>query len=126
MSMAPYAAPARPSNIGDLVEVGGAVFVRVNNPTRVEAYTQPGSKLVVMHDIPGHGGYFMVPDGNLLCGLIQWVVNTDGSVIPQYWMEKAEYDSYISQASAIATAAASVTSGEAAIASDGAAGPSAA
>merc|ERR1711862_971387 len=105
-SLAQCTSSAQPSSLGELIEVGGASFVRVNNPVRVEAYTQPGAKLVVMHDIQGHGGYFMVPDGNLLCGLIQWVVNADGAVIPQYWMEKGKYDSYAAQVTAASDPAA--------------------
>mmetsp|Transcript_72314 Transcript_72314/g.172372 ORF Transcript_72314/g.172372 Transcript_72314/m.172372 type:complete len:106 (+) Transcript_72314:60-377(+) len=87
-----FAAEAAPSNLGDVITVGAASFVRVDEPARLQAYTQPGARLVVMHDIPGHGGYFMVPDGNLLCGLIQWVLKDGGIVEPQYWMEKTEFE----------------------------------
>eukprot|EP00928_Gymnodinium_smaydae_P074082 TRINITY_DN57167_c0_g1_i1.p2 TRINITY_DN57167_c0_g1~~TRINITY_DN57167_c0_g1_i1.p2 ORF type:complete len:115 (-),score=24.34 TRINITY_DN57167_c0_g1_i1:36-380(-) len=92
------AVPAKPSALGDVLDLGSASFVRVDNKARLDAYTRPGAKLTVIHAVPGHGGYFMVPDGNLLCGLIQWVVNKDtGAVVPQYWMEKEEYDSYVAQ-----------------------------
>mmetsp|Transcript_68790 Transcript_68790/g.119461 ORF Transcript_68790/g.119461 Transcript_68790/m.119461 type:complete len:102 (-) Transcript_68790:88-393(-) len=95
---AAFAAKASPSKPGDVITVSGASFVRVDNLARIEAYTSPGQKLIVMHDIPGHGGYFMVPDGNLLCGLVQWVLAADGSVHAHYWMEKGEHDMLISKA----------------------------
>mmetsp|Transcript_90770 Transcript_90770/g.143452 ORF Transcript_90770/g.143452 Transcript_90770/m.143452 type:complete len:101 (+) Transcript_90770:55-357(+) len=94
---AALAAKAVPSKIGDVITIGATSFIRVDNPGRVEAYTAPGARLVVMHDIPGHGGYFMVPDNNLLCGLIQWVLDADGLVVAQYWMEKGEHDHLMNQ-----------------------------
>uniref|UniRef100_A0A7S2QMI5 Uncharacterized protein n=1 Tax=Zooxanthella nutricula TaxID=1333877 RepID=A0A7S2QMI5_9DINO len=87
----PLSASGAPSALGAIISVGGVEFVRVDHPGRVAAYTQPGAKLMLMHDFPGHGGYFMVPDGNLLCGLIQWVVQSDGVVAPHYWMERSEH-----------------------------------
>mmetsp|Transcript_37553 Transcript_37553/g.86731 ORF Transcript_37553/g.86731 Transcript_37553/m.86731 type:complete len:101 (-) Transcript_37553:129-431(-) len=86
-----FAADASPSKLGDEISVGAASFVRVDDNSRLQAFIQPGARLVVMHDIPGHGGYFMVPDGNLLCGLVQWVLK-DGVVEPHYWMEKTEFE----------------------------------
>merc|ERR1712066_1086575 len=75
---AALAAKAVPSKIGDVITIGATSFIRVDNPGRIKTYTAPGARLVVMHEIPGHGGYFMVPDNNLLCGLIQWVLSADG------------------------------------------------
>eukprot|EP00927_Polykrikos_kofoidii_P079903 TRINITY_DN76748_c0_g1_i1.p2 TRINITY_DN76748_c0_g1~~TRINITY_DN76748_c0_g1_i1.p2 ORF type:complete len:114 (-),score=20.65 TRINITY_DN76748_c0_g1_i1:16-357(-) len=96
MSVSPFAGSANPSKLGDIIEVSGAQFIRIDNPLRLEMYTKAGAKLVVMHDVKGHGGYFTVPDGNLMCGLLQWVVESD-MVVAHYWMEKREYDGYAAQ-----------------------------
>ncbi|CAE8650935.1 unnamed protein product [Polarella glacialis] len=97
MSAMPLANAASSSPLGTSIEVSGVSFVRFDNPLRVEAYTQPGASLTVMHRIAGNGGCFMVPEGNLLCGLIQWVVKEDGSVIPEYWIEHGELEELTAQ-----------------------------